>query len=271
MMKSMRPLAVSMAYTGIAAALCFGQVERTPGNPARIVEITLPPNVPSETVVIRYVLEGDDFGGWVEAKKGAASYSINTTRGGHPARIRGLVYAPGCAVRTFDSAPGPSSHERYPFSCSPLPTLRIAGSVARTDRLYGREIVLQAKYVARWAQRFLGIDESLPTSIAVGPSTELSQDGKFQLAVPDFAADPIAGASDHDGEIEIWARDKSTGVLVALLVPTMPASLKVHVGGLKIQGTYPDEVIFTPCASGRAQVHDTIGFARRPDAFDSCN
>ncbi len=90
-------------------------------------------------------------------------------------------------------------------------------------------------------------------------------------AVARFAADPIAGAPDHGGEFEIWARDKSSGDLVALPIPTAPASLKVHAGGLKIQGAYPEEVIFTPCTSGHAQVHDKLGFARRPDQFDDCN
>jgi hypothetical protein len=272
--EAMRRLAVSVAYIGIAVGICLGQAEMTPGNPARIIEITLPPKVASETVVIRYALEGDAFGAMVKSRKGVSSYSINVMRGEHPSRIRGIIYAPGCAVRTFDISPPPSNYEGYRFSCLPLASLRIAGTVARTDRLYGREIIVQAKYVARWAQRFLGVDESLLTSIPVGEPTEPSQDGKFQLVLPDFATDPIAGAPDHDGEIEIWTHDKSTGDLVALLVPTVPASLKVHFGGLKIQRIYPDDVIFTPCASydgGRAQVHDAMGFARRPGGFDACN
>jgi len=264
-------LAFFVAYTGIAAGIGFSQPEVMPRNPSHIIEITLPRDVASETVLIRYALEGDDFGGWVESRQGASSYSISAILGGLPAGIRGIIYASGCAVRTFDISPGPSTYDRYPFSCQPLAPLRIGGTVARMDRLYGREITLQAKYVARWAQRFLRIDESLLTTIPVGEPTDLSRDGKFQLAVPDFAADPIAGAPDHDGEIEIWARDKSTGDLVALLVPTVPASLKVHVGGLKIQRAYPEEVIFTPCASARAQVHDSIGFAHRPDRSDACN
>jgi hypothetical protein len=172
---------------------------------------------------------------------------------------------------TFVVSPWPSTYEPYPFSCLPLASLRIGGTVARLDRLYGREIILQAKYVARWAQRFLHIDESLLTSIPVGEPANLSRDGRFQLTVPDFAADPVAGAPDHDGEIEIWARDRSTGDLVGLLVPTEPASLKVHVGGVRIQRTYPEDVILTPCASARAQVHDSIGFAHRPDQSDACN
>lgn len=260
----MRRITASVVYVSIAAGIGFGQVAM------HIIEITLPRDVPSDTVSIRYVVEGDDFGAWVQSRKGVSSYSIAAIRGGHAARIRGIVYAPGCALQTFDILPGSSNYEQFPFFCQPLKAQQLSATVAHMDRLYGRDITLQVKYVARWAQRFLGIDEVALTSIPIGDPMDLPRDGKFQLALPDFTDDPIAGAPDHEGEINVWAHDKSTGELVALLVPTVPASLRVHVGGLKIQRTYPPDLTFAPCASGNARVYDAIGFARRSDIRDAC-
>lgn len=253
-------------------AIGFGQNAQPASRDSHIIEVTLPKDVPSESLFIRYALEGEDFGGWVQRRSRVSSYAIRTAREGRPAvRIRGIVYAPGCAIQTFDLPPSTSHDEQFPFFCQPLPNLSIAGIVTRPDRLYGREVKIQAKYVVQWAQRFLGINTELLTSIPLGDPVNLSPDETFRLSVPDFAEDPIAGTADHEGEIQIWAADKATGDIVALLVPTDPASLKVRVGGLKLQREYPSRIVFTPCASRRAQTHDAIGFARRPDISDACD
>lgn len=270
MMERMSRLAAIHLCTAAGiGAICLGQIAQPPNRSSRIVEITLPKDVPSAAVFIRYALAGQDFGGWVQRKSGVSSYVIDAGRLAD--RIRGIVYARGCALQTFDLALSTSNYEQYPFSCQPLSDLRIAGTIIRSDRLYGRQVKLQAKYVVRWAQQFLRIDTELLTSIPVGDPTDLSSDETFRLSIPAFAEDPIASAQEHESEIQIWATDKTTGKIVALLVPTTPFNLKTRVAGLGLQHQYPSEIIFTPCATRGAQVHDAIGFARRPDISDACN
>ena len=230
----MRRVATVLLGTAVEiGAICFGLIAQPPSKSSPIAEVTLPKDVASGTVFKRYALAGEDFGGWVQRRSGVSSYAISTVREGRPTpRIRGIVYAPRCAAQTFDLQLSTSNYKQYPFFCQPLSDLWIAGTVIESDRLYGRQVKVHAKFLVRWAQQFLGINTELLTSIPLGDAVNLSPHQTF---------------------------------LLALLVPTEPAALRVGVGGLRLQREYPSKIIFTPCASGHAQVHDAIGFARRPD------
>jgi hypothetical protein len=256
----------------LVGVICSAQVTGPPTNPPRTLEIKLPKGVPSESVFIRYVLAGEDFGGWVQPRPDVSSYVIETIRRGIPAsRIRALVYARGCAIQTFDLSLPASDHPEYSFVCEPASNLSITGTITRSDRLYGRAVQLQAKYAARWAQSFFEIDPAILTEIPIGAVTDPSADGRFRLSIPDLSNDPVAAAPDHPGDLRIWARDKVTGDVVAQLVPTGPPALKTRMGGLKIQNEYPAEMVFAPCAVNPPRVHNAIGFAQRPARYDSCD
>ena len=239
--------------------------------PAQEVEIKLPTGIASETVFIRYRLAGQELGGWIEQRSGVSSYVIRTAREGHaPSRLRALIYAPGCALQTLDIPPSASSHQEYSFTCRPLPTVRISGQLIRPDRLYGREVTLRAKYVARWAQPFLGLRDNLVVDIPVGEAVDLNVDGHFQMSVPDLSQDVLAGAPDHPGALQIWARDKTSDDLVALLMPAGLTAVKKPIGGVRIQPEYASEIIFAPCSADPPQIHDAAGFALRPAPIDAC-
>ncbi len=234
------------------------------------LEIKLPPGLPSETVFIRYLLAGDDFGDWVRARPGVSSYMIGTTRQGHPAtRIKAILYAPGCAIQTLDLPVSASNNPPHSFVCQPLPNISIAGIVTRADQLSRREVKLRARYVARWAQAFLEIDPRILTAIPVGDASDVSRDGHFRLSVPDFSQDPLAGAADHSGEIQIWAQDKFSQQAVGELIPAGPKAIKTRMGALKIQSEYA-EMTFTPCVADLPRQHDAFGFALRTDDSNTC-
>jgi len=226
----------------------------------------------SESVFVRYLLAGEEFGAWVQPHPGVSSYFITTTHEGRPAtRIKALLYAPGCAIQILDLPVSGSNNQQYSFICRPLLSVSIAGALTRSDRLYGREVKLQAKYVARWAQSLLELGDGIVTAIPVGDVAYLSPDGRFRLSVPDLSQDPLAGASDHPGELQIWARDKTSDDIVAQLIPAAPRAIKTRMGGLKIQSEYPSETVFAPCVANPRQLHDATGFALRPGASDSCD
>ena len=80
----------------LLARICFGETG---------FEITLPAGVASETFSGRYLLTGSfgGLGGWLEPKKDVESYRVETVVEGQPAtRIKAVLYAPGCALQTFD-------------------------------------------------------------------------------------------------------------------------------------------------------------------------
>ena len=221
---------------------------------------------------IRYRLAEEELGGWILPQPGVSSYIIGTTHAGLPAtRIKAILYARGCEIQTLDLPVSGSDHQRYLFVCRPLSSVWINGALTRTDWLFGHEVNLQVKYLARWAQSFLGLGDDLSTTIPVGDVTYLSSGGRFRLLLPDFAQDPLAGAADHPGEFQIWARDKTGQGIVAQLSPAGPQILKAGVRSLKIQSEYPSEIVFAPCTAGLPHFHDEFGFGLRPGARDLCD
>jgi len=149
------------------AGVCSGQNVQ-PITPSRHLEINIPPEVTSEGIFVRYRLSEDELGGWILPRPGVSSYIISTIHEGLPAtRIKAILYAPGCAIQTLDLPVSGSDNQRYLFVCRPLSSVWINGALTRTDWLFGREVKLQVKYVARWAQSFLGLDEDLLTTVRV--------------------------------------------------------------------------------------------------------
>ncbi len=140
-----RLVAASLRTLVLVAGLCLGQIPQLPAGRSHYLEIKLPPEVISESIFIRYLLSGEEFGGWVRPRPGVSSYVLSTTREGRPAtRIKALLYAPACAIQTLDLPLSGSNNQQYSFICRPLSSVWIAGALTRTDRLYGREVKPQA-------------------------------------------------------------------------------------------------------------------------------
>jgi hypothetical protein len=272
-MESMRRQAVGfLRLLVLVAGICSGQSPQPEASPSHYVEIKLPRWVNSESVFVRYQLVGEQYTGWIQPHAGVSSYFISTTYEGRPVtRIKALLYAPGCAIQTFDLAVSDSKNQGYSFICQPLPSIGITGALTLMDRLHGREVKLQAKYLARWAQSFLEVGNDIVTAIPVGNAAYPSPDGRFRLSVPDFSQDPLAGGLDHAGELQIWASDKASDRLLAQLILVGPAAVKTRMGGLKILGAYPLDLVFAPCVANPATMHDRVGFAVRPGSSDQCD
>lgn len=178
--------------------------------------------------------------------------------------MKAILYAPGCEIQTLDLKLTGSDSPRHSFICQRVPDLEIHGILARSDRLWRHKVRLQANYIAGWTGSFLGLGDTLITSIPVGDPTDLSADGRFRLLLPDFSQNP-----GRSGEFRIVAKDQTNEAVVAMLVP--PKSVRTRMGGLVVRRDYADELIFTPCAASSARVHNHEGFAIRPDISDSCD
>jgi hypothetical protein len=131
-----------------------------------------------------------------------------------------------------------------------------------------RDVNLQVKYVARWAESVLRLGEGLVPDIPLAGTQSFIAGRAFQLSLPDLADDPLAGTPDHPGELRILARDRATGKVIAQLIPT-DASLRTRLGGLQIRKAYPDPIEFAFCASPGLGLRDANGFAIRPPKSDT--
>jgi hypothetical protein len=220
----------------LLAAVCCAQT--------RYLEIELSAEISSEKVFIRYRLDNEDLGGWVQPHPGVSAYWISTMREGQAAtRIKALLYAPGCAIQTLDLPLSGTNNQKYSMTCQPLPNVTIQGLLPRKELLAGREFSLEARYVAR------SFDPQLITTIPVGDAVSISPDGHFKLQIP-----------DSPGEIQIWAREKVTGKLIAQLLPTV-----------KLPSAYPPEIVFVPCTEHPNRVQDAFGFTLRSNDKDACD
>jgi len=256
----------------LMASLCFGQIPRIPATTSSSIEILLPPGFGSERFFVRYLTTGGDVGGWIQPRANVSSYNISTTHEVQAAaRIKALLYNPGCAIQTLDLPLSDQGIQQYSFVCQSLPNIQIVGKLVRSDRLYGRNVRLQARYVARWAQSFLGLDGEIVEFIPIAETNDVLENGEFRLSLPDLSRDALAGSPDHSGELQIWARDAATGSIVAQMIPAGPGIERTRMGGLKIQTSYPSEIIFAPCAANNPRVYDAIGFALRPGPEDMCD
>lgn len=216
--------------------------------------IQLPPAVASENVFIRYVLAGQKFGGWVKAVAGVSSYPIDTAVNGAPAtEVRAILYAPGCALRTLSLRLSPSGDGEYAFPCDPVRAVSLHGRLNTLPKS-GEDV--QVKYVARWANGFLGIGQESVLLIPLGEVALAA--GLFEVAIPSLLYDP--------GELHFEVRDRQTGSLVARFVPE---ELATRQGGLPLRQSYPGEIVFARCSVDSKAQTDAEGFAKRPDA-DGC-
>jgi hypothetical protein len=253
-----------VGFTGSLLTL-FVAIRFCSAQPA-YVEVKVPVGVRSETMFVRYALD-DDFGGWVQPHPDVSSYFVTIRRDAPAARFRALLYAPGCAIQTADLPTLGTVIPRYSFVCEPLPMISLIGTVAKSGRFNGHDIDLNIRYVARWAQSVLGLGGGMVTDIPVGVARQALAGGTFRLSLPDFSEDPLAGL-DHPGEFRILAKDRSSGRIVAQLVPATP-SLRSRMGGLQIRKGYPETVEFAFCLAQGPRLQDANGFAIRPDGSDS--
>ena len=257
-----RTCATYIASMGLCSILGSGQTSAV--RESSRVEITVPAPVASERLFVRYVLGEQDLGGVVYGPANVSSFGISTISEGHPAdRMKAILYAPGREIQTLDLKLT-GSDTRYSFICQRVAESEMHGVLARPDRLWRHKVKLQARYIPRWAGSFLGLGDTLITSIPIGDAMGLSADGRFHLLLPDFSQSP-----GRSGEFRIVATDETNEAVIAMLIP--PKSVRTRMGGLLVSKDYPDELIFTPCAASSARVHDHEGFAIRPDISDSCD
>ena len=219
--------------------------------------VELPVSIASEQVFLEYCLyDQATHCSWISPIADRSYYMID---GGPRVRyLKAILYVPGCALETF-TVELPST--LYQFTCRPFPTVFLAGEIAGKSPHYAELVELNATYTAPWATSFFGTPDAL-TNIPLGKAASITDDNHFRFVLPDFASDPVTAP----GFLYIWAKEKTTGKLVALLVPE---GAEKKINSLKVQQRYPANLVFHPCSANAVHVHDKEGFTIR-SADDPC-
>jgi hypothetical protein len=207
------------------------------------VDITLPPDVPSEKVDIHYFMTGTfgGYGSFVRQQPNLHSYQIEGSVDGKPAAgMKILVYAPGCGIVTFDLTFTGSAVVERAFFCRPLPSVVLAGKIVPRRIAGNKAAEVGIVYAADWACDFFGLADcavvTIPVATAV-PNTE----GIFHTQIPDFARNPIASSFRRQGFLYFLLREPKSGNIIAFLEV---AGHESRAGRQPVQLRYPKQLRF---------------------------
>jgi hypothetical protein len=220
----------------------FGHAQDASGSPR--LRLFLPPSVPSDRVEIRYTLYGafGAYGSFVIAKPDSASVEIPLSVSGQVAgEIKAFAWAPGCHVARFSIKVGELDlHESY--SCEPLPFVLLKGQVEQSPLLHQRPAEVQVEYLASWACDFFELDDCMVPQFSVGIS-RIDSAGRFEINLPDFAADPSCKASRASATFEVTLREVKTYNPIASLSPRSK-TVRILNGALKPASVYLNPTMF---------------------------
>jgi len=211
------------------------------------VSISLPPNIPSETVQIAYHLVGPfgGHGGYTELRPGLHSYEIAASVEGKAAtEIRMIVYASGCEIQTFGLPLAQDSRVKQEFECQRVATVELSGQIVPTELVRDNNAELVVTYMAYWAHGFFGIVDGMVTEFRLAT---VSPDGNgiFQVELPYFSADAAASSSQRRASFWLMLRDSKTwNHIASSLEPEVP-ELRLEEHSLRIRSHYPGGLKFT--------------------------
>ena len=210
--------------------------------------------------------------GWITSQNGKESFRIEGIAASATTRLKGIFYAPGCALQTLDLPIADVRLYRYSFPCESIPQVEILGVAANSLFVNSPNVTIEAKYVAHWAAAFFGFDDGSTTEIPLGTVATPYEPGRFRLSIPDLTKDSLAGSTNHAGEIRVWARDTSNGRVVAQLrlLSGDPWIQPTRLGGIPIErlGSSPFE--FATCYANGSTPRDEFGFGIRALSENAC-
>jgi|HubBroStandDraft_6_1064221.scaffolds.fasta_scaffold245760_1 hypothetical protein len=251
---------LAVLLMAVSAHFSMMQPKQDPAS-SPTVSISLPADIPSETVQIRYLMAGSfgGYGGFIEPRPNQTSYEIDASTQGKPANsIKILVYAAGCKIQTFDLDLTRVSYPKGRFVCELLPQIRIDGEIP-SDLMRHENAELNVSYMAFWASRFLGIADGPVTEFQV-VKTMPDPDGSFRVDIPAFSADNTGSAYPGGASLRFTLRDSKTLNPIALNLSPEQAEYQSETHQLRILSSYPIGLKFvnsleSPDSAGDFRAH----------------
>jgi hypothetical protein len=263
----------------MAVCASFGGCASSKHTPT--VHINLARGLPSEEIVIAYVLEGafGTYGHHELVKVSSASYLIKTSVGRKLAdRIRVIVWTPGCEALTFDNALGDSPDITRSFSCAPLLPVTLSGQIHPVDLLHQKASEVSVVYEANWLcvklseglvekGKFWG-GSCLVPQFSLGRA-RVNARGIFEIKLPGLTRPSVLEATLDLTVSEIKSRK------FRALEPESEDWREAHA--LRIASSYPKNLAFVEQndLSNEDLTHQSTGITSRlnqqlldPDKFD---
>jgi hypothetical protein len=103
-------------------------------------------------------------------------------------------------------------------------------------------VEVRVDYLAPWVCGFFGFMDCMVPQFEIGIAVP-DADGSFEIALPDFAADPIASGPAGGAEFQFVLREVK-GNVVAFLAPETE-TLRTLGRGLKIGPSYSQNLVFS--------------------------
>lgn len=234
---SMNVLKLSIALLGLANG--FDQSDSgiviTANSPARISNTS-----------VQYFLTGTfgGIGGTLSGNERTAALTIPVMYNHVPAaRIKAVVYSPGCQMKLLDINGSGNPPRRVVFSCSPLPSILQHFAIAGWNPDQMSDEVVKVQYLGCWASRFLGYLDGPVMTLPI-EQIEPHRDGTFATEIPDFAADPTWQKGGSDACLQIVVLSRKSGNLVSMLLP-LERSGTCPPYGIAVASSYPDNLTLT--------------------------
>ena len=211
--------------------------------------------------------------GWTNPQSTGESKRLEGIFAGPKTRIKGILYAPGCALQTMDISIKEPRPYQFSFHCDPVPQTEIQGATGPLDPLHnGHKLKIEAKYVALWAPAFLGYDDGLTTEIPLVGESSVDEQGHFRLSIPDFTKDKLASSPNHPAELRMWARDLEDNQVLAKL-RLLSGNYKAQpspFGGIPVDSIGSSLLEFATCYADPQAVRDEFGFNVRGSPETDC-
>jgi len=220
--------------------------------PSKRIRVHLPASVPAKSVVIVYFL-GGPFGGHsaqVQPREDKLVYTLPmSTKELAATRMKGVIWAKGCELRTYDLDLLHSAERELTYECLVPSSVVLTGRLHLNDSVRKKPHHIAITYGASWVCGFFGLGDCMVPGFRVGTVTP-ADDETFTVELPDFSHIPQSDAHGmvvSDSSFSLFLLD-STMTPIKELQPELK-DVTAPDGNLKVLSVYPPDLAFSPFAS----------------------
>jgi hypothetical protein len=162
-------------------------------------------------------------------------------------RVRAVVFIPGCQAQLLDVAMRGRSEVHLDAKCVRVPIFKFRGRIADESVKDAKWLLVQVKYRANWAPKFLGAEQSgIDQPVPEAPqfdvvSVPMTKDKSFEIDLPILVHDPaeMSAVPEQQGELvfTLLNVNSKTPIVLGILRPSQFAT---DSDGLKLRVDYPE-------------------------------
>ena len=205
---------IKVLFIAVIAIVLFddhsgrAQTQSGPGSHSFLLHLSTKVN--TTDLQIRYFITGPfgGYGSFVRPRPNVRDYVIETSHENMPAEtLKIVIYCPGYGIELLNIPTlSAVSARKASVELKPLPSVRLSGKIVTPEGRSGKEFKTEVTYQAYWVHEFFKIADGMVTAFKVA-SIDVTQDGSFSVAIPDFAHDPAVTTFTEKGALILTTRD----------------------------------------------------------------